>query len=602
MARRKAKNESGRGRCRGGLVRRMGLVALIGWAGAIGTAVRAEPQGTISSEALRAAPPARADSPAEVSVPSPRALRWREVDALPSRGEGLRAIAFDREAGLAVGDDAGVSWQREGAWLRSQTPAVRDLAFDFAGRLWIGTEAGLFVWTNEARPQRRTLRDGEASGRVARIEVDAGALVIATAGGAYWSTSGRIFQPLGAGSADQPVLSAALRRVVEGGERGGSPAERSTQTEVWTFGLEGLVRTRGIATAAGLRVVDRVLALLPRPAAEAGAVDLVIDRAGARLAVVYPDAIAVRSLAAADPHPDRWHWIRPVLPPGASILRLVIDAPGRAWLVTDRGLLEARALDAPFARTSPPAGSGPCVDVVDAPGLPGAARALALCRSGLLALVDERVALASAPAPRGADRAASRAVDRLAPDPPVAEIRRRALERVGLSIERAESLWRGLRRRAYWPELELRGGYDVDRDRDRSHDQSFVSGDVRNLTDRGRGEAHQYGAAIVLDWDLGGLAYPDDSVDLVRELRQVTSLRDDVSDEIHQLYFERQRIRARLAGPADAFAPGEAADLALRAAELDAGLDAWTGGWISAWRVTRAGPPDHPRPSEPSID
>ena len=38
-----------------------------------------------------------------------------------------------------------------------------------------------------------------------------------------------------------------------------------------------------------------------------------------------------------------------------------------------------------------------------------------------------------------------------------------------------------------------------------------------------------------LDWDLGNLAYPDDSVDLSRELRQVTSLRDDVSDEIHQL-------------------------------------------------------------------
>jgi hypothetical protein len=84
----------------------------------------------------------------------------------------------------------------------------------------------------------------------------------------------------------------------------------------------------------------------------------------------------------------------------------------------------------------------------------------------------------------------------------------------------------------------------------------------------------------------------------------VTSLRDDVADEIHQLYFERQRIRGRLAAAA-ALAPGEATDLALRAAELDAGLDAWTGGWISRWRAAGAGAPpasDHPRRSERWID
>jgi hypothetical protein len=585
MAKRCATGSSGRGRRWGGLVLTFGLLGL---AGTIGTAGRAEPSGA-------------ARGPIE-------SMRWREVDALPSRGEALRAVAFDGSAGLAVGDDAGVSWQRGGSWLRAQTPAVGDLAFDSAGRLWIGTGSGLFVWSRDARPQRRTLRDGEASGRISRIEGDSGALVVATAGGAYWSTSGRIFQPLGAGSADQPVLSAALRRIAAEAGPPGSPADPAAQTEIWTFGLEGLVRTRGIATEVGMRVIDRALWPLPRPATEAGAVDLVLDRAGMRLLMVYPDAIAVQPLASSDAPPDRWHWIRPVMPPGASIQRLVIGSPGRFWLVTDRGLLEARALDAPFARTSPPAGSGACIDVVDVPGLPGAARALALCRSGLLALVDEGAALASAASapsaaePGGSQRAEPGAVDPLPPDPPVSEIRRRALERVGLSIERAESLWRGLRRRAYWPELQLRGGYDVDRDHDRNHDQSFLSGDVRNLIDRGRAEAHQYGAAIVLDWDLGGLAYPDDAVDLVRELRQVTSLRDDVSDEIHQLYFERQRIRARLAGPADAFAPGESADLALRAAELDAGLDAWTGGWISAWRITSARPPDHPRRLERSID
>ncbi|MCG8591087.1 MAG: hypothetical protein MJE66_17480, partial [Proteobacteria bacterium] len=54
--------------------------------------------------------------------------------------------------------------------------------------------------------------------------------------------------------------------------------------------------------------------------------------------------------------------------------------------------------------------------------------------------------------------------------------------------------------------------------------------------------------------------------------------RDDVLDEVNQLYFERQRALAeRAARP-----PGdpEAARLELRARELAAGLDAWTGGWF----------------------
>lgn len=192
--------------------------------------------------------------------------------------------------------------------------------------------------------------------------------------------------------------------------------------------------------------------------------------------------------------------------------------------------------------------------------------------------------------------------DRAAPDPPVAAIRGRALERVGLAVGRAEGLWQGLRRRALLPSLELRGGYDVDQGRGHSRDQTYVSGDTRELFDRDRDEGLAYRASFVLDWELGGLAYPEDAVDLSRELRQVTSLRDDVSDEIHQLYFERQRIRARLAQP-DALAPGESVELRLRAEELDAGLDAWTGGWISAWRASRVpAQPIHPRRSEHAID
>lgn len=518
--------------------------------------------------------------------------RWRVVDALPSRGEWLRAMAFDAELGLAVADEAGVSWWREGSWSRAQLPPVRDLAFGAAERVWIGTETGLYFWSRDGRPQRRPLRDGEGSNQIARIESRAGALVVATESGAYWSTSGSIFQPLGAGSSGQGVSAVALRRVSAPG-----------LSEVWSFGAEGLVRTRGVETGAGLRVVDRSLWPLPRPAAEAGIVDLAFDPAQARLHVVYPDAIAVQEVEDLETVTSRWRMTRPVMPAGAVMRRLFVGASGKHWLVTDRGLLVASALEGPFARAADPAGSRECVEVLEAPSLPESARALALCRTSLLALVVEaRPPVADV---EESPPAAPEAVIALEADPPVAEIRSRALRRIGLGVERAEGLWRGLRRRALWPSLELRGGYDADRDRGHSRDQTFVSGDTRNLFDRDRGEGHQYGAAVVFDWELGGIAYPDDAVDLSRELRQVTSLRDDVSDEIHQLYFERQRIRERLAHGQDGLAPEELSELVLRAAELDSGLDAWTGGWISAWRAANRDPgadPIHPRRIDRSID
>ena len=71
-------------------------------------------------------------------------------------------------------------------------------------------------------------------------------------------------------------------------------------------------------------------------------------------------------------------------------------------------------------------------------------------------------------------------------------------------------------------------------------------------------------------------------------------LRDDVLDEITQLYFERQRVRRALAA-AVSDDPAERERLALRAAELAAGLDAWTGGWF-----TRRTGPGFPHAAQPS--
>ncbi|MEM9177753.1 MAG: hypothetical protein AAGC67_21290, partial [Myxococcota bacterium] len=186
------------------------------------------------------------------------------------------------------------------------------------------------------------------------------------------------------------------------------------------------------------------------------------------------------------------------------------------------------------------------------------------------------------------------------PDPPVAALRARALALAGLDPARDQALRAGLARRGWWPDVGLQFGADLDRDDRRFDDQTFSSGDTRRLFDRTRDRGAHFEAVLQLDWALGEIAYPEDAVDLSRELRQVLALRDDVTDEIHQLYFERARIRARLAagGP---FEPGEPARLRLRAEELAAGLDAWTGGWLSEWHRRRSAlsPPSDRTSSSP---
>ena len=72
------------------------------------------------------------------------------------------------------------------------------------------------------------------------------------------------------------------------------------------------------------------------------------------------------------------------------------------------------------------------------------------------------------------------------------------------------------------------------------------------------------------------MAYHPEEIDVSKEAREVIELRDDVLDEVNQLYFERERARLELESLSHDTQQAER--LRLRAAELAAGLDAWTGG------------------------
>ncbi len=510
------------------------------------------------------------------------------------------ALARSERGDVAVGDSAGLSWRladsptdpranergEPNARMRAMLPAVRDLAFDRKGELWIATLAGLYRWHRSGRPVRRALRGADGYPVVHDLAVSGNVLLVATAVGAFWSSTGEIFQPLEFKGVGAAVVRVALRSGDRGAFGESEAVVPGAMAEAWLLGGNRLVRITGRVTPVGLRVLDRERLSLPRPTFDADAVDLAFDASGDRLALAYPDLIAIGRFDRASetsPAESNWQIVRPVLAPGARVRSLAWLGDGLA-LSTDHGVFVAADPAGPYQRSADPVGTRDCMEVVALPRRESRDSLLALCGAGLFAF--EQRSAGSSTAGEGARIGLVRERVRespLAPDPPVEEIRRRAFALAGLDARRSAELWSGLRRRAFWPELGLRFGAEFDDDEEKDRDQSFLSGDTRDLFDHSKDRGRSLDVVIALDWDLRGVAYPLESVDLSRELRQIVSLRDDVADEINQLYFERQRLRASIENAA-ALEPGEAERIRWRAREIDAGLDAWTGGWIARWR------------------
>jgi hypothetical protein len=324
--------------------------------------------------------------------------------------------------------------------------------------------------------------------------------------------------------------------------------------ELHAFELE--VRDDGLG-ARGARREELAFAFREEP------IDVVPGLAGADLALLFPAALALR-----DAPGGAWRLVQPALPPGALAHR-VAQGFGRLWLATDRGLLEAEAPGGPWSAAPEPAGSREVGALVGGPGSLHAAVGGAL--------------LAAEPGRRAAPRGV---LAELPADPPIERVHRAALDFLDLGPARIEEMRRGVRRRGWLPELALVGAAARDRDEGRAFDESFVSGALRQLVDRDEGASNDNALSLSFTWDLADLAFHPEQIDISREAREVIELRDDVLDEITHLYFERRRVLVELAG---AETPADAIRLRLRAAELAAGIDAWTGGWFS--RALRAPAP-----------
>ena len=125
-----------------------------------------------------------------------------------------------------------------------------------------------------------------------------------------------------------------------------------------------------------------------------------------------------------------------------------------------------------------------------------------------------------------------------------------AIRYLDLGPERIRALQRGVRRRGWLPRFELRGSYGGRDSRQHDYDEAFTYDAPRLFLDREDERNRDFEVSTALVWDLGDLAYHPESIDVSKEAREIIELRDDVLDEVTQLYFERRRMLLQLASRA----------------------------------------------------
>jgi hypothetical protein len=488
---------------------------------------------------------------ATAALASDPPLRW-DRQRVPGASTELVAVASGPAGSLAVADARGVLVQTAEGWQRH---AVRgdaaDLAFDARGVLWIAGSGGLVRLEPGGRAEDRSPGVGERDRHLGRISIASGILAVAGEGGAFVSPDGRRWSRPQAGLPTGAVKSVLL--LVQDVD--------DSVFELWLSAGGRLYRVPGRRAGAELALDPAERVALRGRGARSDALDLVpLGRAVLAIGADWVAVVAAGQETAAS--------LALELPAGARARRGLVHA-GRTWLASDRGLLVSGESGGAWTRVGAPA------DV--------AMHALARSSSGLVAAGARglvRGAAAASPAEPARSRSAELpAVPRLGGEPDVRSVQRAALAYLDLGPERLRDLRRGVDRRGWLPKLDLRAGGDLSRDRRRDFDQAFLSGGVRDLFDEEFDRGTDVGVSLVFSWDLGDTVFHPDALDVSREARALIELRDDVLDEVTRLYFERRRVLLALAaGPGST--REEAARLRLRADELAAGLDAWTGGWF----------------------
>ncbi len=471
-------------------------------------------------------------------------LVWRSESGFSRAADASAAAIATASGSVALGDARGVWLLQPGASARRvlRSGPVRDLAFDAEG-LWAATDRGLYR-VAQGRVESRGPAPGKAR-EVRRVLATPIGVFAATADGIFYARDGRSFAPLDGHATDGDTGALVWR----------PEAEAPLGTLFAVIGGR-LLELPLAASGVSLRAASAAEVALPESGG--GVLDLALAPHG--------EVVALRRRSLARRTASGWEPVAAPLPPGAEPLRIAFGA-GAVWLASETGLLRAPALGDAFERV---------------PEVGGAISALATDARRVVAAGARGAYIAAEPSTSATSARRFQHPD----EPSVLAVQHAALRHQQLGIERANDLSRRAARRGFLPTLELGGVYAGGRAGVRDWDEVFTSGEQRLLFDHSRDRGRDFGVDAALRWDLGDAAFDPEEIDASKERRELIELRDEVLDEVGQLYFERMRVLVELAALADSHGP-DAARLALRADELGAGLDAWTGGWWSQRVVPR---------------
>ena len=479
------------------------------------------------------------------------------------RAEGAIAIAASASGRVIVGDARG-AWSARGSGPARRLVsgvAVRDAVFTADGALWLATDDGVH---REDPETGRILSDGPGPGAARRVHdlVPAGPGVVAATEAGLFHVKAESARPLGS-TVPRGEATALAWAGVDGGAGGVGEGVR------WLAAIvDGRVHRVRLDAELRVEAVDRLVL----PPGAGIPLDVAASEPGVWIltehALVRADGRDVERTPVA-------------FPAGAEPVRIV-TANGRVWLATGRGLYvrDATSWRAVGSTGVPIAALAAVGATVWAAGPRGVWR------------VAAEVASPSA-AVRAEARPAVLAVGPPMAGPPILQVHAAVVLAHDLDSARGHR-WRArVARRGRWPELELRLGYGGHRDQSADYDEAFTPGALRRLYDWDRDRGRDFDVQAVVRWDWGDAVYHPEEVDVAREVREWIELRDEILDEVDQLYFERLRVLAER----DALGPGDLARvrLGIRAAELSAGLDAWTVGWWSRALASAAGSSFSPR-------
>ena len=476
---------------------------------------------------------ARAAAAAEAGAARRSASRRSAASSAPrapARSRSTRRAAASRWATRAACGCA----RRDGRVRRALgSGPVHDLAFTAEGALLAATERGLYEIGLDARV--RAARSAPARrGRARRV--------LPTPAGAVRRERRR--HPR---RARRRALPAARRRSAGRRDQRARAGRREAARRAALGDRGGRPVRAALAARCGRRCTPR-RSRASRSRAQGGAP---LDSRRGR-----PGASCVVLLRAARLRAPDFEWMRDRAARAAarrSSRCASRSAPGRVWLATDGGLLEAPGLAGPWrahrgaggrrgrarrGRERPSASSSPATRGVFAAELgrrrrsaPGhaASAARAARRSEAKPNEEPEPSVEPCSAPRSATSSSER-------------------ERLRASSAASGSA-------ASCPSSRCAATTAACAHRDEDHDDTvFASGGRYQLLDRLNERGRDFLVGAALRWELGDTVFDPDEIDVSKEVRELIELRDEVLDEINQLYFERRRVlleRAQLRRPGE---------------------------------------------------